>query len=132
MATSSTQSAPAEQQASRWLAERARPFAEAPLQKRSAQQFISLSQGTPDLPTPRHAIEAVEAYLRDGTVYYTFHDGMPEPSAIDHIKTFALVAACEASSVSGRPVVMAEFYEEHGVPQRWLTTSVTTAGVAAT
>jgi aspartate/methionine/tyrosine aminotransferase len=74
---SSTQSAPA-QQASRWLAERARPFADAPLQKRSAQQFISLSQGTPDLPTPRHAIEAVEEYLRDGTVYYTFHDGMPE------------------------------------------------------
>ena len=77
MATSSTQSRSVEQQASRWLAERARPFADAPLQKRSAQQFISLSKA-PRLPTPRHAIEAVEEYLRDGTVYYTFHDGMPE------------------------------------------------------
>ncbi len=57
---------------------------------------------------------------------------MPEPSGIDHIKTFALVAACEASSVSGRPVVMAEFYEEHGVPQQWLTASPAVAGAAAT
>lgn len=62
----------------RWLADRALPFKDAPLQKKTAQSFISLSNGTPDLPTPRHAIEAVEEYLRTGTVYYTFHDGMPE------------------------------------------------------
>jgi aminotransferase len=48
------------------------------LQKKSAQTFIQLSQGTPDLPTPRHAIEAVTEFLKTGTVYYTFHDGMPE------------------------------------------------------
>ena len=41
---------------------------------------------------------------------------MPEPSGVDHIKTFALVAACEASNASGRPMVMQEFYEQHGVP----------------
>ena len=56
-----------ETSASRWLADRPGPT-DAPLQKRSAQQFISLSQGTPDLPTPRHAIDAVAEYLRDGTV----------------------------------------------------------------
>ena len=78
MVASRPQATDAEPQVSRWLADRARPFADAPLQKRSSKQFISLSQGTPDLPTPRHAIEAVEEYLRDGTVYYTFHDGMPE------------------------------------------------------
>ena len=48
------------------------------LQKKATQSFIQLSQGTPDLPTPRHAIDAVEEFLRSGTVYYTFHDGMPE------------------------------------------------------
>lgn len=62
----------------RFLAERARPFAEAPLQTKPAKPPISLSQGTPDLPTPRHAIAAVERFLAEGTVYYTFHDGMPE------------------------------------------------------
>jgi aminotransferase len=73
-----TNTSQTETSARRWLAERALPFSDAPLQKRSTQQFISLSQGTPDLPTPRHAIDAVAEYLRDGTVYYTFHDGMPE------------------------------------------------------
>lgn len=63
---------------SQWLADRARPLMGTPLQKKSTQTFIHLSQGTPDLPTPRHAIDAVEEYLRSGTVYYTFHDGMPE------------------------------------------------------
>ena len=63
---------------SRFLAERARPFAATPLQTKPARAPIVLSQGTPDLPTPRHAIEAVERYLSAGTVYYTFHDGMPE------------------------------------------------------
>jgi aspartate/methionine/tyrosine aminotransferase len=58
------QATASELQVSRWLADRARPFADAPLQKRSTRQFISLSQGAPDLPTPRHAIEAVEEYLR--------------------------------------------------------------------
>jgi len=62
----------------RFLASRARPFAAAPLQTTPARPPINLSQGTPDLPTPRHAIAAVERFLADGTVYYTFHDGMPE------------------------------------------------------
>ena len=63
---------------SRWLAERARPLMGTALQKKPTRTYIQLSQGTPDLPTPKHAIEAVEEYLRGGTVYYTFHDGMPE------------------------------------------------------
>lgn len=62
----------------RFLSQHARPFAGAPLQTPPAAPIISLSQGTPDLPTPRHAIEAVREYLDSGKVYYTFHDGMPE------------------------------------------------------
>lgn len=63
---------------SRWLAGRARPYVDTPLQTPPPRPTIVLSQGTPDLPTPRHAIEAVQEYLRSGKVYYTFHDGMPE------------------------------------------------------
>jgi aminotransferase len=62
----------------RWLADRAKPLSGTSLQVKPAKTFIHLSQGTPDLPTPRHAIEAVHKYLEDGTVYYTFHDGMLE------------------------------------------------------
>lgn len=63
---------------SRWLAERAKPLMGTTLQKKSSRSYLQLSQGTPDLPTPRHAIDAVTEFLRSGTVYYTFHDGMPE------------------------------------------------------
>ncbi len=63
---------------SRWLADRAKPFAGGALQTAPTRKILPLSQGTPDLPTPRHAIEAVEEYLRNGRVYYTFHDGIPE------------------------------------------------------
>ncbi len=63
---------------SRWLADRARPLNQTPLQVKPDRTPIQLSQGTPDLPTPQHAIDAVEEFLRSGTVYYTFHDGMPE------------------------------------------------------
>lgn len=68
----------AQASSNRWLAERARPLMETPLQKNSTRTYIHLTQGTPDLPTPRHAIQAVVDYLRDGRVYYTYHDGMPE------------------------------------------------------
>lgn len=68
----------AEQSSVRFLADRAQAFTGTPLQTLPTQDYISLSQGTPDLPTPQHAIDAVKAYLDGGTVYYTFHDGMPE------------------------------------------------------
>ena len=62
---------------SRWLADRAKPFNDTVLQTVPPKPPIMLSQGTPDLPTPRHAVEAVTEYLRSGRVYYTFHDGIP-------------------------------------------------------
>jgi len=105
-----------------------------------SEQFSDLAIIRPDereprpvpLPEQERLVDDARLMLTDVAEQLLAGVSMPEPSAIDHIKTFALVAACEASSVSGRPVVMAEFYEEHGVPQRWLTASVTPAGVAAT
>jgi aminotransferase len=67
-----------EQDSLRFLADRAHPFVHTRLQTPGPAGVISLSQGTPDLPTPPHAIEAVRRFLDGGTVYYTFHDGMPE------------------------------------------------------
>src|SRR5215203_2803753 len=66
------------QDTTRFLSERAQAFTGTPLQTLPTREYISLSQGTPDLPTPQHAIDAVKKYLDGGTVYYTFHDGMPE------------------------------------------------------
>lgn len=66
------------QDTTRFLSERAQAFTGTPLQTLPTREYISLSQGTPDLPTPQHAIDAVTKYLKGGTVYYTFHDGMPE------------------------------------------------------
>lgn len=66
------------QDTTRFLSERAQAFTGTPLQTLPTREYISLSQGTPDLPTPQHAIDAVTKYLEGGTVYYTFHDGMPE------------------------------------------------------
>ena len=45
----------------------------------------------------------------------------PVPSGIDHLKTFGLIAACEESHETGRPVTMADFYARHHVPTHWLT-----------
>ena len=84
------------------------------------------------LPEQERLVDDARLMLTDVAEQLLAGVAMPEPSGIDHIKTFALVAACEASSVSGRPVVMAEFYEEHGVPEQWLTAGPAVAGVAAT
>ncbi len=73
-----TDTTTADRTSERFLAERARIFTGTPLQTLPTREYISLSQGTPDLPTPRHAIDAVKEYLDGGTVYYTFHDGMLE------------------------------------------------------
>jgi hypothetical protein len=83
------------------------------------------------LPEQERLVDDARLMLTDVAEQLLAGVSMPEPSAIDHIKTFALVAACEASSVSGRPVVMAEFYEERDIPQRWLTAGAAAAGAAA-
>ena len=84
------------------------------------------------LPEQERLVDDTRLMLTDVAEQLLAGVAVPEPSGIDHIKTFALVAACEASSVSGRPVVMAEFYEEHGVPAAVADRQCTTAGVAAT
>ena len=43
----------------------------------------------------------------------------PEPNAIDHLKTFGIIAACEESNDTGLPVEMEEFFDRHGMPSHW-------------
>jgi predicted dehydrogenase len=43
----------------------------------------------------------------------------PEPTAIDHLKTFGIIAACEESNNTGKPVEMDEFFDRHNLPPNW-------------
>ena len=43
----------------------------------------------------------------------------PEPTAIDHLKTFAVAAACEESDTSKLPIELSDFYDRHNVPVAW-------------
>jgi hypothetical protein len=43
----------------------------------------------------------------------------PEPSGGDHLRTLAVIAACEESHHTGRHVEMREFFELQNVPPRW-------------
>lgn len=49
----------------------------------------------------------------------------PHPSGVDHLKTLAVVAACEESHHTGRTIVMEDFYARHKVPDRWLSCTET-------
>ena len=93
------------------------------------EQFSDLAVIRPDereptpvpLPAQERLVDDARLMLTDVATQLLAGVAMPEPSGVDHIKTFALVAACEASSASGLPVIMREFYEQHGIPERWLT-----------
>jgi predicted dehydrogenase len=45
----------------------------------------------------------------------------PHPSGLDHLKTLAVVAACEESHHTGQAILMEDLYARHNVPDRWLT-----------
>jgi predicted dehydrogenase len=60
----------------------------------------------------RAMLSHVLVQLLDGALH-------PEPSALDHLKTFAATCACEESSDTGRPIEIAEFLDRHGVPAAW-------------
>jgi hypothetical protein len=72
------------------------------------------------LPAQERLVDDARLMLTDVATQLLAGVARPEPSGVDHIKTFALVAACEESSSSGRPIVMQEFYEQHQIPARWL------------
>jgi hypothetical protein len=50
--------------------------------------------------------------IKDGSIN-------PEPTGVDHLKTFAVAAACEESSKTNKPVKMTDFYDRHNVPEEW-------------
>jgi predicted dehydrogenase len=43
----------------------------------------------------------------------------PHPSGVDHLKTMALLAACEEASETKQPIIMSEFYDRFDLPQEW-------------
>jgi predicted dehydrogenase len=73
-----------------------------------------------DLPEQEQLVDDARLMLTDVVTQLQAGSRRPHPSGVDHLKTFALVAACEESDVTGQPVVMQEFYERHGMPPEWL------------
>ncbi len=92
------------------------------------EQFSELHVAYPgDLEPQPVSLPVVEAFVDDtrellADVCRQLLDGVehPHPSGVDHMKTMALTAACEESSISGQAIEMEEFYQRHSVPGRWL------------
>jgi predicted dehydrogenase len=78
-----------------------------------AMEAIPLPAQEPLVDDARLMLTDVARQLRQGTLW-------PQPSGLDHIKTFGVIAACEESHTTGRQVEMADFYARHGVPAHWL------------
>ncbi len=60
----------------------------------------------------RVMLDQVLGQLSEGNLH-------PEPTAFDHLKTFGIIAACEESNDTGRPVEMDEFFDRHNLPSAW-------------
>jgi hypothetical protein len=92
------------------------------------EQFSDLAVIRPDasepepvpLPEQERLVDDARLMLTDVAEQLLAGVARPEPSGVDHIKTFALVAACEASNATGQPIVMQEFYAQHQIPEHWL------------
>ncbi|HXX36980.1 MAG TPA: Gfo/Idh/MocA family oxidoreductase [bacterium] len=72
------------------------------------------------LPVQEQLVDDARLLLADVITQLAAGSLRPEPSGMDHLKTLGVVAACEASSRTGRRVAMREFFEEQGVPPRWV------------
>ena len=72
-----------------------------------------------NLPEQEHLVDDTRLMLRDVLVQLIAGETHPHPSAVDHLKTFAVIAAMDESDSRGIPVDMAEFYERHNVPVEW-------------
>ena len=60
----------------------------------------------------RVMLDQVLGQLSEGNLH-------PEPTAFDHLKTFGIIAACEESNDTGRPVEMDEFFDRHNLSSAW-------------
>ncbi|MEE8157867.1 MAG: hypothetical protein V3T78_00670, partial [Dehalococcoidia bacterium] len=60
----------------------------------------------------RVMLDQILGQLSEGSLH-------PEPTAFDHLKTFGIIAACEESNDTGRPVEMDEFFDSHNLPSAW-------------
>lgn len=72
-----------------------------------------------DLPYQERLIDDARVMLRNIVADLQQGNLSPQPTAIDHLRTFAVIAACEVSSERGETIAMKDFYDEHNVPQDW-------------
>ena len=72
-----------------------------------------------DLPYQETLVDDARIMLHNALTQIMQGSINPEPTAIDHLKTFAVAAACEESSKTNKPVKMADFYDQHNVPEEW-------------
>ncbi len=72
-----------------------------------------------ELPDQEHLVDDTRLMLTDVLSQLLAGQTRPHPSAVYHLKTFAVIAAMDESDARGSPVEMAEFYERHNVPTLW-------------
>lgn len=71
------------------------------------------------LPEQEHLVDDARLLFADVLRQLASGNRRPHPSARDHIRTFAAIAAMEESHDRGAAVEMADFYERHAVPHEW-------------
>jgi len=87
---------------------------------RIARGANAIEQERIELPEQEPLVDDARLMLTDVVRQIQRGELWPHPSGVDHLKTFALIAACEESSTNGQPVTMRDFYERHHVPADWL------------
>jgi myo-inositol 2-dehydrogenase / D-chiro-inositol 1-dehydrogenase len=75
-----------------------------------------------DLPEIEDYVDDTRAMLSDVARQLLDGVAVPHPSGIDHLRTLAVVAACEESTNTGKPVELAEFWSRYDVPTAWNNT----------
>ena len=71
------------------------------------------------LPEQEHLVDDARLLFNDVLGQLMAGVRRPHPSARDHIRTFAVIAAMEESHTRGVAVEMDDFYERHDVPHEW-------------
>ena len=72
-----------------------------------------------DLPEQEQLVDDARVMVSEILDQLAEGNLQPEPNAIDHLKTFGIIAACEESNDTGLPVEMEEFFDRHGMPSHW-------------
>ncbi len=71
------------------------------------------------LQEQEHLVDDARLLFADVLEQLAAGNRRPHPSARDHMRTFAVIAAMEESHDKGVAVDLADFYERHAVPHEW-------------